>query len=316
MMRVLIAEDDALSRLITEAAVVKLGHATVAVANGASAWTLLKQDAFDAVISDRSMPSMDGMELCRRVRAKTTGRYPYFIFLTAAGEKASIAEGMRAGADDYLVKPFEPDELAARLAVAERISTLHRKLAEQQVELEQLNERLFQQARVDPLTGLGSRLRLKEDLEKLSARLARHPERYCALMCDIDYFKQYNDSYGHAAGDGVLRNVAQAIAGKLRDGDQAYRYGGEEFLVLLRGESILCGIAAAERFLEATRALRIAHQASPIGTVTISIGIALLAHASAAAIDSCLARADAALYSAKDAGRNRLSADEIDAAAA
>ena len=315
-MRVLIAEDDALSRLMTEAAVRKLGHAAVVAADGESAWALVEQDDFDAIVSDRSMPSMDGMELCRKVRTKPTGRYHYFIFLTAAGEKASIAEGMRAGADDYLVKPFEPDELAARLAVAERITSLHRKLADQQAELEQLNHKLFEQARVDPLTGLGSRLRLKEDLEKLPARLARYPERYCALMCDVDFFKQYNDSYGHAAGDSVLRSVAQAISANLRDGDQAYRYGGEEFLVLLRVDSMQCGIAAAERFLTATQALRIPHHASPLGAVTISIGIALLTDSSPAAIDGCLARADAALYRAKGAGRNRLNADVIDAAAA
>lgn len=308
-MRVLIAEDDSLSRLITEAAVVKLGHAAVAVANGESAWTLLQQDAFDAVVSDRSMPLMDGIELCRRVRANHTGRYPYFIFLTSAGEKASIAEGMRAGADDYLVKPFEPDELDARLAVAERISSLHRKLADQQAELERLNRRLFEQARIDPLTNLGTRLRLKEDLEKLPARIARYSERYCALMCDVDYFKQYNDSYGHAAGDAVLRSVADAISGNLREGDQAYRYGGEEFLVLLRADSIRCGIAAAERCLAATEALHIPHHASPTGSVTMSIGVSLLADPSRAAIDTCLARADAALYRAKGAGRNQLSCD-------
>lgn len=308
-MRVLIVEDDSLSRLITEAAVAKFGHTAVSTADGAQAWQLLQQDQFDAIVCDRKMPIMDGIELCQRVRAQRSTQYPYFIFLTALTEKNSIAEGMEAGADDYLVKPFKPDELAARLGVAERISDLHSRLAAQQAELELLNAKLFEQARVDPLTGVSTRLRLNEDLEDLSARVERYSERYCAVMSDVDHFKQYNDAYGHPAGDAVLRKVADTLAENLRAGDQVYRYGGEEFLLILRADSIEAGVAGAERHRAAIEALKIPHRGSPFDTLTISMGASLLSAGGSDAITMWLCAADAALYRAKSLGRNQVAAE-------
>jgi len=303
--RILIAEDDNVSRLIAEAALRKLGHHVVVAKDGAHAWALFSGAEFDAIICDRQMPVLDGDELCRRIRAHPTSTYPYFIFLTGLSEKKAALDGMGAGADDYLVKPLKIDELAGRLIVAERIAALHRQLSDQRAELERLNLMLHDQSRHDPLTGAGTRRKLDEDAAAIFERASRYGERYCAVMCDIDYFKQYNDTYGHPTGDTALRRVAETIQLCCRSGDAVYRYGGEEFLILMRSESVAAAAAAAERCRAAVEALNIEHSASPFDRITLSMGVAALDPAKLELAD-CLAQADALLYEAKRAGRNRV----------
>ena len=174
-MRILIAEDDGVSRMIVEAAVAQLGYEFVSAADGEGAWEAFQSADVDVVISDRSMPGMDGLELCRRVRSMPGARYTYFIFVTSSADVRRAMDAKEAGADDYLIKPLDPDQLAMRLVVAERITRLYGRLAAQQSELELLNRRLFDQARTDPLTRLGSRLKLREDLDVLAARAERCP---------------------------------------------------------------------------------------------------------------------------------------------
>jgi two-component system chemotaxis response regulator CheY len=304
-MRILIAEDDPVSRLVTEAAITRLGHFAVTAVDGEAAWSRFEGGDFDAIICDRSMPVLNGDDLCRRVRAHETDRYPYFIFLTSRAEQGSIAEGMAAGADDYLVKPLDLDQLGSRLVVAQRIADLHRRIVEQQQELELLNRQLFDQSRVDALTGAGSRRKLDEDVEVVLERAVRHAELYCALMCDVDSFKQFNDTYGHGAGDEALRLVAAAIIKQCRAGDTLYRYGGEEFAIIMRIAEREEASLAAERFRAAVEALAIPHSGSPYGIITISMGCADLTDGDADAA-AWLARADAALYEAKRGGRNRV----------
>src|ERR1700724_986808 len=173
-MRILVAEDDAASCLVLEAAVTSLGHDCVVATNGEEAWRLFETVDVDAVISDRMMPGMDGIELCRRIRAWERDTYTYFIFLTAFDKKADFLSGMEGGGDDYLVTPLDVDDLKMRLFVASRVTSLHRKLSEQSAQLEQLNRRLFDQSRTDPLTELGSRLKLSEDIENITGRAARN----------------------------------------------------------------------------------------------------------------------------------------------
>ncbi|MBM3130381.1 MAG: response regulator transcription factor [Chloroflexi bacterium] len=134
-MRILIAEDDAVPRMILKIAVEKFGHACLVAEDGAQAWEMFQSGSINVVISDRVMPGMDGIELCRRIRAAPKPGYTYFIFLSAMGEREEAFVGLQAGADDYLTKPFDPDELRARLLVAARVTELHRQLAEQQAEL-------------------------------------------------------------------------------------------------------------------------------------------------------------------------------------
>jgi two-component system chemotaxis response regulator CheY len=305
-MRILIAEDDDGSRMMLEAAVRHLGHEFVSARDGLEAWRLYQDAKADAVISDRSMPTMDGFELCKRIRALPGSGYSYFIFLTAHSDRSGIRDGIEVGADDYLGKPLDLEELSARLTVAARLTDLHRRLETEQSKLEALNEQLFAQTRMDPLTQVGSRRKLSEDLERITARVERYGERYCAVMCDVDHFKLFNDTYGHPAGDRVLHSVARALVNSCRSADQVYRYGGEEFLLILPNQSLDGGRIGAERLRSAVEALNIAHDASPAKKVTVSVGLAVLNASEENTIARWLEDADAALYRAKSAGRNRV----------
>jgi two-component system cell cycle response regulator len=200
--RVLIAEDDAVSRTILRRSLEKLGHECLATEDGQAALKLYRNTpGVDLVISDWMMPGIDGPGLCRLIREDGRDGYTYFIILTALGDKGHLLAGLAAGADDYLSKPLDRDELQVRLASAHRVTQLHRRLASQNEQLEKLNERLFEESRADPLTHLGNRLRLEEDLDVLQARSHRYGHSYAVALCDVDLFKEYNDRYGHPAGD-------------------------------------------------------------------------------------------------------------------
>ena len=306
-MKILIAEDDAVSRTILRRALEKLGHGCLAASDGEEAWGLYKENPdIDVIISDWMMPGVDGLELCRRVRDHGREGYTYFIFLTALGDREHLLQGLEAGADDYLSKPLDRDELGMRLTSALRVTELHRRLAFQNEELEKLNRMLFEQSRQDPLTSLGNRLRLREDLQVLQSRTERYGHSYAVALCDVDFFKAYNDRYGHLAGDDVLRRVAATISSGLRTGDTAYRYGGEEFLVVLPEQDAETAAATTDRLRGAVEALQIPHaDGTPRGVVTISAGVAISTEARDA--DALLKAADDALYAAKKAGRNRVS---------
>lgn len=305
-MRILIAEDDAVSRTILRRAVEKIGHECLAAADGEEAWNLYKETPdIDVIISDWMMPGVDGLELCRRVRGDGRVGYTYFIFLTALGDREHLLQGLEAGADDYLSKPLDRDELGMRLTSALRVTDLHRRLAFQNNELEELNRMLFEQSRQDPLTSLGNRLRLREDLQVLQSRTKRYGHNYAVALCDVDFFKAYNDRYGHLAGDDVLRRVAATISSGLRIGDTAYRYGGEEFLVVLPEQDADAATAITDRLRLAVADLGIPHaDGTPDGVVTISAGVAVSTGAGDA--DGLLKAADEALYAAKRDGRNRV----------
>jgi two-component system, cell cycle response regulator len=305
-MQIIVADDDAISRIILRTAVEQLGHTCLEAENGAQAWELLQQHDVDVVISDRVMPEMDGLELCRLMRHAPAYSHTYFIFLTMLQERRQLLDGILAGADDYLVKPLDHSELQVRLIVAERVSALHHRAEQQQTELLRLNEQLFAQARTDPLTQLSNRLRLREDLDALAAQIARYANRsYAAVMCDIDRFKSYNDYYGHLAGDEVLRRVAATLVASCRAGDRAYRYGGEEFLLLLPEQPPATALGVIERIRQAVERLAIAHELNQPGrVVTISAGVAPLACAEARTVYDGLRAADVALYQAKTSGRN------------
>ena len=310
-MRILVAEDDTVSRLILQRAVESLGHEVLAAADGASAWRLFEStNGVDAVISDWMMPGLSGPDLCARVRAADGDRgYTFFVFLTALGDDEHLLEGMDAGADDFLSKPLNRDELRARLVAAERVTILHRQLETQRAQLQKLNEALHDQARQDTLTGLGNRLRLHEDLEALEARVRRYGHSYCAILCDVDGFKLFNDHYGHLEGDDVLKRIGAEIRGVFRAGDAAYRYGGEEFLVTLPEQSLPSAAISAERLRATVEALAIPHApGGPGPVVTISAGLAELS-AGDPDVATLLKRADKALYKAKASGKNRVAFD-------
>jgi diguanylate cyclase (GGDEF)-like protein len=219
---------------------------------------------------------------------------------------------MQAGADDYLRKPPDPDELQVRMISATRITALHRQLSQQNAELERLNRALFEQGRTDALTRVGNRLRMQEDLGQLWNRAKRSPaQAFCIALVDIDYFKLYNDTCGHQAGDEVLRSIARTLVAKARAGDAVYRYGGEEFLVMLPELELKNADKAMQRLHLAICELAIVHPGANCTTVTISVGIAQFANEKS--LDQLIKEADVALYVAKSRGRNCVvSYDEID----
>ena len=307
-MRILIVEDDPVSLTMVTMLVELFGHTVLTATDGAAAWTLFEREKPDVILSDWMMPEMDGVDFCRRVReASTSGHYSYFILITTLTDRAHAATGIEAGADDYLPKPIDSEQLRMRLIVAERVTSLYTKLQEQQVALTQLNQRLLDEGRTDPLTRLGNRLRLREDLERLPSKAARYGYVYAVMLCDVDHFKKYNDTAGHLAGDEVLRKIGDALAHGCRSGDAAYRYGGEEFLLILPGQSLLSGAIAAERLRRAIEALAIPHPGiEPGGRVTISVGVAALTRDGKKTAEQLLDEADQALYQAKREGRDRV----------
>jgi diguanylate cyclase (GGDEF)-like protein len=305
-MRVLIADDSSTSRLVLRAALENLGHECVEANDGAAALECFEREGADVIVSDWMMPGLNGEELCRRVRAVERG-YTYFILLTSLEDKSHALDGMEAGADDYLGKPLNSDDLEIRLAAAGRVTATHRRLAEQQIELERLNAGLFADARTDGLTGVANRFRFDEDLADLEDRAARYGHRYSIAFFDVDRFKLFNDTSGHAAGDEVLRSVATALNRQCRVSDTLYRYGGEELVVILAEQTTATAAIAVERMRAEVERLDIAHPGLEDGrVVTVSAGVAASDPAAPEAAAAIVRQADAALYRAKEAGRNRV----------
>jgi diguanylate cyclase (GGDEF)-like protein len=303
---ILVADDDATSRLIIQLALETLGHTCRTVIDGPEAWGEFRTWRPDAVISDRVMPGLTGLQLCRAIRAHPTGGYTYFIMVTNRGAPSEVIEGMNAGVDDYLVKPLDIDDLRARLIAVARITSLHRRLTRQQTELESLNDELTAIARKDPLTGLGNRRALEEDLELLEARVSRYGHRYCMALIDVDHFKSYNDTYGHQAGDHILEAVTAELRDHTRGGDALYRYGGDEFLCIFPEQTLSSGGLAVERMRLGLERLAIAHTDNSLGVLTVSAGLAVLDPGHTRPASNVLKEADVALYRAKQLGRNRV----------
>jgi two-component system cell cycle response regulator len=308
-MRVLVADDETTTRLVVKAVVQRLGHECLVAHDGDRAWALLEEFPVDVLITDWMMPGLDGPELCRRIRARNANIYTYIILATILDERHDILAGMQAGADDYLIKPLDPFDVQTRLIAAERVTALHHQLSDARAELQYVNRGLAEQARTDPLTQLGNRLRLREDLHALHARAQRHAQPYSIAMCDLDHFKIYNDTYGHPQGDTALQQVAAILAADLRSGDTAYRYGGEEFVVLLPAEPLPGAVKATERLRAAVEALGIPHRGNnPPGILTISAGVAAYIPHTDIDANGIIEQADQALYTPKQHGRNRVAA--------
>jgi two-component system, cell cycle response regulator len=292
-MRILIADDDDVSRLELEGLLCRHGHEVVAVADGAEAWAVLQgDDPPRLAILDWLMESFDGVEVCRRVRGRPELRDVYLILLTSRGDQEHILEGFQAGANDYVTKPFGREELLARVRVGAQLVGLQIELAARVRELDVL-------ATIDGLTGIANRRTFQARLEAECSRAARYGLPLALMLIDVDHFKSFNDAYGHPAGDDVLARMGRLLSSDCRTTDLVARYGGEEFAVILVNTDSAAANEATERLRTRIHAEPWAHRA-----VEVSIGIACCGPGAEAASE-LIGLADRALYFSKKLGRNR-----------
>ena len=291
-MRVLIAEDEEVGLFMLESTLKKSGYEVVVARDGREAWEILQRhDTPQLAILDWMMPGIDGIEVCRRVReSRAGGPYVYILMLTGKARKEDIVAGMQAGADDYLAKPFDADELRVRVRAGERIVTLQ--------------EALRVQATQDALTGAMNRGAIFEVLKRELAQSARTSAPVGVVISDLDHFKSINDTHGHPVGDAVLREAASRLKSVLRAYDALGRYGGEEFVLVLPN----CGAQHAGEVAE--RARRVIADTPAITNagavpITASFGVAG-GGGSTLDVDALVRAADDALYRAKRGGRNRV----------
>jgi two-component system, cell cycle response regulator len=291
-MKILIAEDDPISRRILEATLVKWGYKVMVASDGGEAWEIIQQpESPNLIISDWMMPRMDGLALCREIRNMEKSEYIYFIILTAKGEKRDIIEGLESGADDFLTKPFNQEEMKCRIQIGERIIKLER--------------RIMELANTDPLTGLLNRRAFMDRMEQEMSRAQRGKKPLSLILADIDFFKSVNDTYGHQIGDLVLKRFTGQLTSSTRPYDFLGRYGGEEFVVCLPGTDGLQAASVAERMRRQIEDMEIMlPDDSRSIRITASFGVACYSIGSGKNVDLLIKRADDALYLAKNKGRN------------
>jgi two-component system, cell cycle response regulator len=294
-MKILIVEDDPISRRILENFLEKWGYDVMPAIDGSAAWEIMQNpEAPNLVISDWMMPNMDGVELCEKIRGLTKVEYTYFILLTSKAEKTDVIKGLESGADDFIVKPFDQGELKSRVKIGERIIRLEQKI--------------IQIANTDYLTGVFNRRAFMERLEQEINRSVRHKKGFSVIITDIDHFKNINDSHGHQVGDLVLQKFAGKLSEISRSYDFVGRYGGEEFIICLPETGMEQSGLIAERMRSEIAGLKInlpGNSSAPV-SVTASFGIASCIENCIGNTDSIIKMADDALYQAKAEGRNRV----------
>jgi two-component system, cell cycle response regulator len=291
-MKILIAEDDPISRRLLEANLVEWGYKVMVASDGGEAWEIIQQpESANLIISDWMMPRMDGLALCREIRNMEKSEYIYFIILTAKGEKRDIIEGLESGADDFLTKPFNQEEMKCRIQIGERIIKLER--------------RIMELANTDPLTGLLNRRAFMDRMEQEMSRAQRGKNPLSLILADIDFFKSVNDTYGHQIGDLVLKRFTGQLTSSTRPYDFLGRYGGEEFVVCLPGTDGLQAASVAERMRRQIEDMEIMLPDDLRSIrITASFGLACYSIGSGKNVDLLIKRADDALYLAKNKGRN------------
>lgn len=295
---VLVAEDDPVTRRVVESFLSKWGYEVEAVGDGAEAWRILESDDTPRLaVLDWMLPGLEGVDICRKVRRSTSRPYVYILLLTAVSQKQDLLTALDAGADDYLVKPFDAAELRARLHVGRRILSA-------QDELIAAREALRFQATHDSLTGLWNHAEVLDILDRELDRSVRSGQPTAVLMVDIDHFKHVNDRYGHLSGDAVLREVSRRLLSCVRPYDSVGRYGGEEFLIVVPSISRAAAGVLARRIQLRVSELPVETPRGPVD-VTASLGVANGSPTDRAAPAALLRAADIALYRAKQAGRNR-----------
>jgi diguanylate cyclase (GGDEF)-like protein len=296
--RLLIADDDAISRHMLQFFLVKWGYEVTAAADGLEALRILEsREAPSLAVLDWMMPGMEGPEVCKRIRENPNLPYMYILLLTARSQKADILRGLESGADDYLTKPFNAQELRARLHVGQRILNLQQNLI-------LAKEELFFRATHDSLTGIANRGVAMDALLREQSRQVREEGSFGVILADIDHFKYINDKYGHLCGDAVLKEAAGRMFDCARPYDTMGRYGGEEFLIVVPASGAQGPLELAERMRKALESRPFTTTAGEV-QVTASFGVAISSKENPLDSQGLLHLADDALYRAKKYGRNR-----------
>jgi diguanylate cyclase (GGDEF)-like protein len=313
--RILAVDDSGVCLALLQKHLELSGYEVVTARNGREALEVLQREGIQLVVTDWNMPEMDGVEFCRAVRSAETVRFVFVVILTAHPEKSRLLEAFEAGADDFLPKPFDRQELLARLRAGERIIALENGMAERTLALHKVNaelavlaDKLDRRAATDELTGLINRRYGLSRLDEYWAQATRYGRFLSCIMMDLDHFKTFNDTYGHAAGDLVLQETAALLTRTARAADVVCRIGGEEMLVICPNTSAESAAVLAERCRQNMEALELQFEEHTL-RVTASFGVSQLAQGISSR-DDLLAAADRAMYAAKDAGRNRVQVAE------
>lgn len=296
-MKILIADDEPMSRKLLEKTLMRAGYEVISVENGKVAReALAHSEGPRLALLDWEMPELDGPSVCREVRKKSDGSYVYMILLTSKESKRDIVAGLESGADDYLTKPFDAEELKARLRTGLRILDLEDRLVE-------AREEMRFKATHDAMTSLWNRGVIVDLLGRELSRSHRERSSTAILLCDLDHFKNINDTYGHSVGDEVLQEAARRLLASVRSYDFVGRYGGEEFLIVLNNCDPNCAFERGEEIRKAMAKRPVHTSSGPVG-VTMSVGVLISVDWGLRPVEELLNEADAALYAAKAAGRN------------
>lgn len=307
-MKILIVEDSRSNLALLTHYVEQFGATPITAETGQAALEAFSAQQPDLVLLDVVLPDLDGFTVAKRIRImEKVSEWTPIIFLSSLGDDAHIEQGITAGGDDYLLKPVSEIVLGAKIRAMQRLVLMRASLLALTRKLDAANQELIRISSSDGLTGIANRRFFDEAISIEWRRARRHSNSLAMLMCDVDFFKRFNDTYGHIAGDDCLRKVASAIRKNTeRPSDIVARYGGEEFAVVLPETSVGGALMVAEKIRNAIRELNIPHSESPSGRVTMSIGIAAAAPGFDNPPDDLINAADKALYRAKHEGRDRV----------
>lgn len=308
-MKALVIDDTLTSMTVICHQLRKIGVEPISARDGLAGMELFKEHRPDLVLIDVQMPGVDGYETAKRIRQlERDGEWAPILFLIARASDEDLERGIAVGGDDFLVKPVSEIVLAAKVRAMQRIAQMRYSLVVLTRRLDEANRELLRMSTTDSLTGIANRRHFDEFLQREWARGARSGAPMALLMCDVDCFKQYNDQYGHPAGDECLKSVASVLRnGVHRPADMVARYGGEEFTAVLPDTDCVGAVQVAEEMRRTLEDLALSHEGSPSGVVTISIGVSCaIPQRGSGMMERFLAHADEALYKAKQAGRNQI----------